>query len=130
MSVDPKAKRSALSYLNISWVQHIDILATAQVGIFSERRTRWISICWSQLTLPSATDSENYSGVAEEGLPNLWDHPSGWIGVDLMLDISSEVPRNPLKATSRLYIPRTRGIGKDSACGGYAALPKKPVGCP
>jgi hypothetical protein len=33
VSVEPKAKRSACSYLNISWVQHIDILPTAQVGI-------------------------------------------------------------------------------------------------
>ena len=32
MSIEPKAKRSASSYLNISWVQHIDILPTAQDG--------------------------------------------------------------------------------------------------
>src|SRR5918997_3560205 len=30
LSIEPKAKRSASSYLNISWVQHIDILLTAQ----------------------------------------------------------------------------------------------------
>src|SRR5215217_7023317 len=33
VSVDPKAKRSASSYLNILWVQHIDILPTAQDGL-------------------------------------------------------------------------------------------------
>jgi hypothetical protein len=33
VGVDPKAKRLASSYLNISWVQHIDILPTAQEGL-------------------------------------------------------------------------------------------------
>jgi hypothetical protein len=33
VGVDPMAKRLASSYLNISWVQHIDILPTAQEGL-------------------------------------------------------------------------------------------------
>jgi hypothetical protein len=41
VSAEPKAKHSASSYLNISWVQHIDILTTAQGGIVSGRRSRW-----------------------------------------------------------------------------------------
>jgi hypothetical protein len=38
VSVDPKAKRSAPSYLNISWVQHIDVLHITQDEIVSGRR--------------------------------------------------------------------------------------------
>ena len=41
MSVDTKAKRSAPSYLNISWVQHIDVLHITQDEIASGRRARW-----------------------------------------------------------------------------------------
>jgi hypothetical protein len=38
VSVEPKAKRSAPSYLNISWVQHIDVLTIAQDEIASGQR--------------------------------------------------------------------------------------------
>ena len=40
MSVDPKAKRSAPSYPNISWVQHIEVLHVTQDEIASGRRAR------------------------------------------------------------------------------------------
>jgi hypothetical protein len=41
MSVDPEAKRSAPYYLNISWVQHIDVLHITQDEIVSGRRACW-----------------------------------------------------------------------------------------
>src|SRR5215208_48339 len=41
VSVEIKAKRSAPSYLNISWVQHIDVLHITQDEIASGRRAHW-----------------------------------------------------------------------------------------
>jgi hypothetical protein len=38
VSVEPKVKRTASSHLNISWVQHIDILPIAQDEIVSGQR--------------------------------------------------------------------------------------------
>jgi hypothetical protein len=40
VSVDPKAKRSTPSYLNISWVQHIEVLHITQDESVSGRRAR------------------------------------------------------------------------------------------
>jgi hypothetical protein len=41
VSVDPEAKRSAPYYLNISWVQHIEVLHITQDEIVSGRRACW-----------------------------------------------------------------------------------------
>jgi hypothetical protein len=40
VSVDPKAKRSTPSYLNISWVQHIEVLHITQDESVSGRTAR------------------------------------------------------------------------------------------
>src|SRR4028118_664364 len=41
VSVEPRIKLSASFYLDISWVEHIDILDIAQDGLVSRRGLRW-----------------------------------------------------------------------------------------
>ena len=74
MSVDPKAKLSAFSHLNISWVQHIDVLHITQVEIASGRRPRWTRT--SQNSVPVNFSELRKGEVRAEGRAGQAGHRS------------------------------------------------------
>jgi hypothetical protein len=62
VSVDPKAKRSTPSYLNISWVQHIEVLHITQDESVSGRRAR-LRRTWENSLHPNFLELRQGEGV-------------------------------------------------------------------
>jgi hypothetical protein len=68
VSVDPKAKRSTPSYLNISWVQHIEVLHITQDESVSGRRAR-LRRTWDNSLHPNFLELLRLDGVLRITLP-------------------------------------------------------------